>query len=586
MFIHNWNLHPRKMWKLDPFFAVCGFLSLILRILVPANIYTNAGHDDYLGIQLAHNLLNGKWLGEWDNRTLLKPSGYSFYLAITHFIPVEPQILLHMIYLCVIAYFVWIIKRVFPLNTISTVLTRFSFALLAFNPMFYSADFSRIYRMSLNVVIALALILVILHFWFIVIGNENLKINRLGLIFRNEKRTYSFFGALIGLLYAGLVFTRTEAIWILFPVLLVLFFYIIFALIKYDPKLRKSKLGIVFLSFAVAILSFTIPVESVKLINYKAYGAYTLENYYSGEFARAISLWTSVKGTKNSPTFIPIDSSKRAIVYSQSATAQKMEKFLETPANTGWKIPNCQQSSICDESGPWFPFELRDAATLAFGIKSERQFQNTFRQISDDIESACASRTITCLRKGSSTGTINFLDLSKRQLVNDLAIYFGSLLDMNQASQLERLDGGSDLTQLTVWSSVIKMKRTYMTNDTQYYLVLGDFLSELREIYSKVYLILFLVFLLVCFSPRYLLSISGQIKVMLYFLLTCILMYGGGMGIFHSATNIPASNSFYTQPAAPIFLIMLLLSAHLAISGFKVNLTPNSHDNVLGKIEE
>jgi hypothetical protein len=88
-----------ELRRFDFIIIVIAILSLIVRILIPANVYTNAGHDDYLGIELARNLLNGDWLGTWNNRTLLKPAGYSYFLVIAHFIPIEPQILIHIMYL-------------------------------------------------------------------------------------------------------------------------------------------------------------------------------------------------------------------------------------------------------------------------------------------------------------------------------------------------------------------------------------------------------------------------------------------------------------------------------------------------------
>ena len=53
---------------------------------------------------------------------------------------------------------------------------------------------------------------------------------------------------------------------------------------------------------------------------------------------------------------------------------------------------------------------------------------------------------------------------------------------------------------------------------------------------------------------------------MLIFLFSTVVLYGAGMSIFHSATNNSAGSSFYTQPAGPIFLMMLLLSLHLTFA--------------------
>jgi hypothetical protein len=287
-----------------------------------------------------------------------------------------------------------------------------------------------------------------------------------------------------------------------------------------------------------------------------------LENYYSGQFARAFSLWTGVEGEKSNLSFVPINSSQRSLVYGISPTAKQLEKYLETPPNTGWKVFNCQQSSVCDESGPWFTFELRDVATQVFSIDSEVKFQNVFKAISDDIENACDSGEIKCKKPGSSTGTINFLDISKRQIINDLAIYFSSLVNVDQASDITRRDGGSDASQLSQWDSVVKINRLTMKTDKDLYLVLGDFVSSLKSIYSKIYLILSFLFLFTILRPRKLGPSNRVVLPLLFFLPSTLFLYGGGMALFHSATNISAGNSFYTQSAAPIFLIMLLFAFH------------------------
>ena len=566
---HLFAAFLQKFNNFDPFIWSTAISSLVLRILIPANVYTNTAHDDFLGIQIAQHLLNGDWFGPWDNRTLLKPPGYSFFLLISHFTGIEPQILLHVIYLFTVVYFVWIIKQVFEVNIFSVAVRRLSFALLAFNPMLFSGDFSRIYRMSLNVVLAFLFVLVVIHLWLLIFGKSALepKFLRKVQLFRNQQ--YVFLSISIGLLYSGLVLTRSEAIWLLYPSIVVLLSYAIIVFFKTDKDFRRSKLSLAAVIFVSAVVSYNLPIQGIKAANQHYYGVSQIENYYSGEFSRAFSLWTGVEGSKKSESFIPINQSQREAVYAISSTARNLRPLLETPPNTGWKIPNCQQSSICDESGPWFPFELRDAVSQTYSVNSEVEFQKVFNRIANDIESACTSKKISCGRAGSSTGTLNFLDMSKRQLANDLAIYLQSLQRMDQALDNRRNDGGSDISQLEQWDSVVKINRILMSNDNELYLVLGDWVSLLRDTYSKFYVVLLFVMVFTLFVPRKKFDELSQIRLIIWFLLGTILLYGGGMGIFHSATNLSANNSFYTQPAAPIFLLMLVLSLNLAVTDFK-----------------
>lgn len=568
--------------KFDPFILFIVFISLILRILIPANVFTNTPHDDLLGIQLARNLLNGDWLGAWDNRTLLKPPGYSYFLFACHFLPIEPQVVLHIIYLCSAAYFIWIIKRVFPVNSGSISILRLTFMLMAFNPMFFSGDFSRIYRMSLNVVLVHFTILVFLHFWLILSGNSRFERLHPKFLLNKRRNIEIYFSLLIGLLYSGLVLTRSEAVWILYPALIAFCIFAAHGWLKSKGQNRWKHLSKLLLISIVTFIGYSIPVEGTKQLNAKYYNAPILENYYSGQFARAFTLWTGVQGSNPNSTFVPINASQREIVYRVSSTARYLEKSLETPPNTGWKIFNCQQSGICDETGPWFPFELRDAATQVFGINSEAKFQQVFRQIADDIEAACNTRVIKCGRSGTSTGTLNLRDIPKRLLINDMAVYFSSLSNLDQASEIVRRDGGSDPAQLAIWDSVVDIKRLYMLDDKQLFVVLGDLVANLKVFYSKVYTFLIVIFILSILIPRKKLNSYLQLRFVLVFLFSTLVLYGAGMGVFHSATNNSAGSSFYTQPAGPIFLLMLLISLNLLFAEASSTLLAEIRSKIVG----
>jgi hypothetical protein len=451
---------------------------------------------------------------------------------------------------------------------------------MAFNPMFLSGDFSRIYRMSLNVVLVHFTILVFLHFWLILSGNSRFERLHPKFLLNKGRSIDIYFSLLIGLLYSGLVLTRSEAIWILYPALITFCIFAVHGWLKSNWQNRWKHISKLLLISTVTFIGYSIPVEGTKKLNSKYYDAPVLENYYSGQFARAFTLWTSVQGSKPNLTFIPINASQREVVYRVSPTAQNLEKSLETPPNTGWKIFNCQQSGVCDESGPWFPFELRDAATQVFGIDSEAKFQQVFRQIANDIANACNSSAIKCNRSGSSTGTLNLRDISKRLLINDMGVYFSSLSNLDQANEIVRRDGGSNPTQLAIWDSVVDINRLYMLDEKQLFVVLGDLVVALKVLYSKVYAFLIILLILSILVPRKKPNPYIQLRLILVFLLSTLVLYGAGMGVFHSATNNSAGSSFYTQPAGPIFLLMLLISLNLLYAEIS-KLYQQSHEQKL-----
>ena len=86
------------------------FLVITFNLLLRANVPTRAAflspHDDQLGVEIASNILSGGWLGAWDSRTLAKPPGFSIYLAVAHYIPLQLVVLNQILYILVVLYLV------------------------------------------------------------------------------------------------------------------------------------------------------------------------------------------------------------------------------------------------------------------------------------------------------------------------------------------------------------------------------------------------------------------------------------------------------------------------------------------------
>ncbi len=67
-----WNL---KFVSLFVLYTLSTAANLQLRRDIPTNAGSNSPHDDLLGVRVARNILEGNWLGNWDNLILGKPPG-------------------------------------------------------------------------------------------------------------------------------------------------------------------------------------------------------------------------------------------------------------------------------------------------------------------------------------------------------------------------------------------------------------------------------------------------------------------------------------------------------------------------------
>jgi hypothetical protein len=93
---------------------------------------------------------------------------------------------------------------------------------------------------------------------------------------------------------------------------------------------------------------------------------------------------------------VPVTRAQRKAVYAVSPTAARLEPLLELKAGAGWRWSSCQEMSICDESGAWFIWDLRDAFVHAGLASDESQFQAASQQMAREIRTACDDGRLRC----------------------------------------------------------------------------------------------------------------------------------------------------------------------------------------------
>lgn len=523
-------------------------ISILLRGFIPANLVINSPHDDYLGVELANNLLQGNWLGEWNNRTLAKPPGYSIFLYLCREMGLNPLIMIHFLYLLVCLIFIKSLKSKFVHNV--NFFSRITFLVLAFNPAVFSADFSRIYRISLNSVLCFMFVSLALAFSDFLDSRNYHRANK-----RLDRLILSS-ACLMGFTYASMLLTRAEAYWIL-VIPLFSIGYFMFLNIKSDRfriLFRNNSYSFVGKVLFVFIFSIQIPIQLISQLNQSAYGVREVEDYFSGNFSKAIKIWASVDDGRSPLKFVPISKEQRLAVYAISPIAAKLKPVLDGAPNTGWKTFNCQNTGVCDESGgAWFPWELRDAVTSTFSVRSAVEFQRVFGDLASQIQDACQRRVLSCSSPGLAPGTQPFDYIPKKQIMDLSAKSFKSLLSLTQAENVNRSDTGQDVKQLQIWRAVTGLDYVINRSEIDDWITLSNVVRLLKMLYEVVIPVLFLLFILMFFGFRKLDSFNvWQVSTMI-----SVLLYCSGIAIVEISSGFTIGYSLYTLPCQPILLALL-----------------------------
>jgi hypothetical protein len=553
-----------KLYYIIPYIILV-IVSLILRALIPPNVVYGSPHDDLLGVLTAEHILNGDWLGLWNNRSLLKPPGYSYFLVLCHYLNITPHLALHILYIIVSLYFIYILGLMFR-KSYSKLLQISLFAFLILNPYLFTQDFSRIYRLSLHTFQVYLFFVIIIHLYIFYLGLDKKLIrfqNSINLDGKQSMLVYKIFALSLGFTYSSLVLSRVEAFWILYPAFFLLLVLIISLIFKKKYYVIRSILSVLF----VFIIAWQVPIAAVKQINSVRYQSSAIENYYSGEFARAIRLWTSVVGTET--LSVPISKEKREKVYRISNVAFEVSKYLEIPPNTGWKIFNCQQTGECDESGPWFSFMLRDAVVDHFKVTNESDFQEKFKEIADDIENACIQGKLQCENVVALGGSPNILKIPIDLMISNLSKYVMGLINLNSATQVNFAIKYSSIGEASTWKSITGIDTSLTNTSPSNQKLIEDIIEINSNLFRFLYFILSCL-LLFSLVQKFKLNLNYLLpKILLLYILICLILFGLGMAVFSATSNNSADNSLYTLPSTPLFQILLILNLVFILDQFE-----------------
>lgn len=362
------RLGQSKWWIM----AVLSFAYLILAMHTPVSLLGNASYDDALFIRHALSIVQGHWLGPYDNLTLAKGSGYPLFLAAGFFLglPVTlSEAFLHIAGCLAIALALWRL-------TSSRGLALVSYAVLLWHPalMFPRVVRDAVYPSQVLLISAGIICLA---------------------VSARQGRFRPWLALLTGAAFGWFWLTREEGIWLVPGLLLWAL------LITWLQWRENSKQWPLVGGMALFIVAFALVDMAVRTMNYVEYRTFTNVDTTSRNFKDAM---TALQGVRVGPVVphVPVPLKVREAIYAASPAFAELAWYLDDKASPGygWRDPGCKTlpSTCGDLAGGWFMWAFRDAVASRGYYHSAASADDYYRRLTDQVEAACAGGFLHCQR--------------------------------------------------------------------------------------------------------------------------------------------------------------------------------------------
>jgi hypothetical protein len=343
-------------------------LYLVVALHTPVLLFALAPHDDGLFISLGQYLAQGKWLGPFNQFTLMKGPGYPAFLAVSHWLGVSITLAHALFHCAAVLVFVAVAYRFMRSYLLSGLL----FALLLWQPT--SLSLLRVLRDRLYLDQILTLLACLM--WMLFAARSD--------------RERAIAGAVSGAMLGWIWLTREEGLWLV-PALAVLFAVGLFHARRADALRGFAISGAIFLAlFATAQIGFAAA-------NWWAYGKFIGVDFKEANFRRALGALAGVRSGETKP-YILVTSATRKRIYEVSPAFASLAADLDGGMGQGWVKTSCAlQPETCGEIGAgWFMWALRDAVAHAGHYASPAEASAFYGRIADEIAAACADGRLQC----------------------------------------------------------------------------------------------------------------------------------------------------------------------------------------------
>jgi len=328
-------------------------------------------HDDLLFLRLARSIVQGEWLGAYNNVTLVKGPLYPLWIAGAFLLGLPLLLSQQLGYIAACGLAVRALRPVLA----DARLRGAVFVWLVFNPASFSAnETSRVLRNTVAALLALA-----------ALGLLTGAVARL----RGEPGRLARWSAAGGVLLGLFWLTREEAVWLLAPVGL---FGAFAAWELWRRRPADWPVRAIWL-FGLPLAGWGVVVGGVCALNHHYYGWWGTVESRSAEFADAYGALSRVQPPRWRP-HIPLARGQWPQVGAVSPAYQELRSYLEGPAGAHWAAADLAETNppgLPEVPAGAFIWAVRDAAEAAGHHRSPAEAQAFYRRLAAEVNRACAA---------------------------------------------------------------------------------------------------------------------------------------------------------------------------------------------------
>jgi len=324
--------------------------------------------DDRLYVELAHHLVHGSWLGNYNELTLAHGPFYPLFIAAAFGIGLPLALAQQALYTAACA---WFTRALRPAVTSAGARCAI-YLLLLWNPMtFDAATMGRVLRQHVYVPLGL----------MIVAGLVALYLRR-----DRPARQQAAWAGLLGLASGAFYLTREDGLWFV-PAVLVLGGASLLGAWRISRATFQRTAGLLGLAAAVAAL----PVLLVCVENKRNYGWFGTSELRGASFAAAYATMQRVRAGTDLPD-VPVTRAAREAMAQASPRFAELQKQFEAVADPGWagsaELLTRRPVAADETGGGVMPWALRRAVGRAGYHHDAGQAHYYYKHLTRELDQA------------------------------------------------------------------------------------------------------------------------------------------------------------------------------------------------------
>lgn len=394
-----------------------------------------AFHDDKLFVSLAAHILNGDWLGPYNQFTLAKGPLFSIFLAGVFWLGLPLILVQQLVYAGACA----VVTQSLAPWLRSAAARFFLYLVLLWNPMSYDAgNLGRLMRQNIYTPLAL----------LVIAGLVQLFHRR-----RESWRRQLGPAALAGTALGCFWLTREESVWLLPTVGLLVAG--IAASLGRGIVSRWRPLAI---SLGVFLATAALPLLVICSLNYRHYGWFGTVEFRATAYQDAYGALTRIKAGPDLPQ-VPVTRDARELAYEISPAFAQLRPHLEGAVGDHWIERDLFPAEARQIRGGWFVWAIRDAMVAAGIATDAAATLEHYRRIADEVNAACDSGLVAARPARSG-----FMPPLGRDLIRPLfdgAIEYGAYFLFFKGFTAHAPDSVGDYADLKPFRDLVGMRLSH-----------------------------------------------------------------------------------------------------------------------------